>query len=351
MRNPGALESIANAIAKASENEIAADRKTWLEIAKNALDLKSTSTDIRYKRWAAFAPYIAVIFTAVALMAQVWQFRVSSAFQADQFRASSQAQAAQLKTSSQVQADQSEDASWRELLKSVSFRGGDSALVSALAMQGFFGSPRYGLQARSIATALLPKVTNVAGFDEVFDDMVRKTNSDNFKDLRSVSAMISFSERYDYKIEGPTLSPESKIPPFLEHDVTSIDLSPHVPLEKTIRDRIAAWELDTCSQGMRRRWQRKEPVISPMHTELAAVVLENSHALDRIPDTDKASAFQNLDFTGANLSMAVLYDADFSGSNFSSATLTNTSFREVHLEGANFSGITRYEGSTWTETD
>ena len=105
-----------------------------------------------------------------------------------------------------------------------------------------------------------------------------------------------------------------------------------------MREKVAAWELDTVSQGMLRVWTRENQRLSPREMYLVAVVLENG-------------AFKKIDFAKANLSLAVLYDACFQDASLRQANLTNASLLQVDLRGADLSGIENFEGSSWQNSN
>jgi hypothetical protein len=287
--------------------------KSISETQKLKLDIQNALADAKHERtrfWATvLTPLVAVTITAAALVVQAYQFRRSNEAQREQ--------AAQ-------QAEQNEDSKWRDLLKSVSFQDPKAALVGALAMEGFFDSPHYRTEARSIATALLPIVNNVNGFDQIVDVMTTKTNDKNQKDLSSISSMLLLAERDRHKLYKAVSLDLDNSTAFLNHDVKAIDPNPSYKSGiDPMRDKVAAWQLDTVSSDMRKIWKDPTYALSPAKQYLAYVVLENGD-------------FSGLDFKNAQLPQSILYDACFKNANFNQANLTEASFWPLTSQGRTF---------------
>jgi hypothetical protein len=139
-------------------------RKARLETRKLKFEARNAAIDSRFARtrfWAStITPLLALVVTGIT-------FVVTVQIQSKQFKATTKAQSAQFQTTADSQRDANEDAQWKDALGKVSFKDSESALVGALAMEGFFGKGRYQDQARSIAAASLPMVSNVAAFDQI----------------------------------------------------------------------------------------------------------------------------------------------------------------------------------------
>jgi hypothetical protein len=240
---------------------------------------------------------------------------------------------------STLQRDASEDEQWREALKSVSFKDPLSSQISALSMQGFFSSRRYGSQAREIASILLTNVPNVNAFDEVMERMgPAHTDSTNFGDLVGIGQMLGLTQRARFHIQGAASRENT---PFLMEAVSAIEANPKNLDDKEQQTRVAAWQLDTTSSTLRNVWTNNDPQkrLSPAADQsLQAVVLENAN-------------FEDLDFTGAHFNWGILYNASFKRAHFNRATLRDVYIYKVALDDADFSGVTVYDGSRWENSN
>jgi hypothetical protein len=308
------------------------ERAKNIEILKNIAEARSSAQTSKNQQRTLFlitaaTPLLALIVTAITIIVQYRQFQ---------------------KTLGQ-QAVANEDAQWREALKSVSFADQPSSQIGAIAMQGFFASPRFRSQARTIAGALLTNVPNVNAFDEVLSRMRDNTVDRNFTDLSVVGQMLGYAQRMRYHISGAASKENT---PFLIEDVDEIDPNPtNLDRDRDQQVKVAAWELDTASQCLRQVWKRKGTLqsaetdrpVSPSRKVLTGIVLENAKSVEQ--------NFDGLNFSGANFDFGILYNASFRGANFSEAKLKNVYFRGVVLTDADFSGVTVYEGSRWEESN
>ena len=308
-------------IAESTPNE----KAKLAETLKNVADARSANELVRIKRsqlrTTAFAAWL-VIAGAVAL----------AFVTVSEQREQSERLAA-------LQRDANEDAQWREALKSVSFRDPASSEMSALAMQGFFGSSQYSSQARAIAALLLPNVSNVYAFDEVLSRMgPPHTDRSNYQDLTGIARMLGLDERARLHISGAA---SKKNTPFLVESVPALRANPRdSDRDKDQQTRVAAWELDVASRTLRTLWAEKDPQkrLSPRGSDLSGAVLENG-------------SFDGLDFTETDFRFGILFNASFKGTRFNGATLKDTYLRSVALDGADFSGVKVYSGSRWDDAN
>src|SRR5579864_381979 len=119
------------------------DRAKNAEILKDIASAR-TSAETRFQRTQSWALIVTLVIGASTLIVQTWQFQKGLT-----------QQATQAKETAILQKNSSEDAQWREALKSVSFKDEYASQIGAFAMQGFFASQQYGPQARTIACTLL----------------------------------------------------------------------------------------------------------------------------------------------------------------------------------------------------
>lgn len=267
-------------------------------------------------------PYLVLLGTLITLGIQNYQFNETLREQRNQSE-----------SVARLQRDANEDAQWREALKLVSFKDQVSSLSGVFAMQGFFSSPRYSSQARTIASALLTNVPNVFVFDQVMSRMgPAHTDSSNVEDLTSMAQMLGSAQRVRNHIKG-TASREKT--PFLIKEVSAIETSPNnLDRDKDQQAAIAAWELDTTSHTLSDVWKK----LSPKDSNLLGAVLANT-------------SFDGLDFTNVNFTFGILFNSSFKGTHFNAAKLRDVYVREVSLDDSDFSGVIVYDGSRWENSN
>jgi hypothetical protein len=315
------------------------DKAKSVEILKNLADARNSHELLRIQllqlktgRFATRVPLLALIFTLIGTT-------ITVVVQNKQFNTTLREQRQQSESVATLQRDASEDAHWREALKSVSFK--DQPVLGAFAMQGFFRSPRYDSQSRAIASALLTGIPNVNAFDEVITRIRDNTTDTNFTDLSVVAQMLGFAQRARFHIKGAASKGNTS---FLIEDVDEINPDPKdLASDSDQRTKVAAWEIDTASQCLRRVWKRTEKPISPEGKVLTGMVLENAKS--------DGENFDGLNFSRANLSFGILYNASFRGANFTGAKLKDIYVREVALNDADFSKVTVYDGSRWEDSN
>ena len=310
-------------------------RKNFSEVKKDELESQGAAIESRLARtrfWAStITPVLALVVTGLTFVLTVRmqsrQFSETAKFQRDQFR-----------QTAEFQRDTNEDSQWKDALQKVSFKDSESALVGVLAMQPFMSKGHYQSQARSIAAASLPMIRNVAAFDEILTEIEELSGKQYQSNLIGISRMISFAQRERHGIVGAAAKKSSGVPPFLVFDIDSIDMDPHF-LSKTDPKgtKVAAWELETVSNSMKEFWTDPKMGATPANQNLVAVVLENN-------------SFDNLDFSQADLRIAVLYRASFKNSIFRGANFENVLVQDALLDGADFSRVTRVDGSVWKGT-
>ena len=144
------------ALKQVEDSQTSDERARNLENLRNLNEARSQRLQAISSPVAAFVPLLALVVTAIALV-----------YQSKQFKTTLIEQQKQSWRNQKQRREASEDAQWREALKLVSFKDQASSQVGLFAMQGFFSSERHGAQARTIASVILPNITNVNAFDEV----------------------------------------------------------------------------------------------------------------------------------------------------------------------------------------
>jgi hypothetical protein len=307
-------------------------RRALLETRKLKFEARNASTEARFARTRFWASTITPV---LALVVTGFTFVLTVRTQNRQFAATTRAQGDQFQKTADSQHEANEDSQWKDALAKVSFRDSESALVGALAMEGFFGKGRYQGQARSIAAASLPMVRNVAAFDQIVTVIEGLSTQENQFDLSEISQMISFAQRERLGMVGAATARGAKVPPFLKYDIVSIETDPTLISKKDQqRSKVAAWELDTVSHFLKVLWTDPKKNATPVGQNLTAVVLEDE-------------TFDNLDFSKANLRAAVLYAASFRKCKFRGANFRDALIQKVMLDGADLSEVTEVDGSVW----
>src|SRR5260370_3140369 len=287
------------------------DKAKGAEILKNLADarnsdemLRSQLRQLKANRFVTWVPLLALIFTLLGTT-------ITVAAQNRQFKTTLREQRQQSDSVASLQRDASEDAQWREALKSVSFK--DQPVLGAFAMQGFFRSPRYGSQALAVASALLTGIPNGNAFDEVISRIRDNTTDENFTDLSVVAQMLGFAQRERYHMKEAASKHNT---PFLMEDGDEINPDPKDLVgDSEQRPQVAALKIHTASQCLRQVWRKTENTVLPARKTLTGIVLENAKS------PRPKEAFNDLNFSGANLSFGILYNASLKGDFAFSSTI------------------------------
>lgn len=291
-------------------------RKMMKETEKIEVDSKEAFREFRFgrtKHWAAMlTPLLAVALTGVALILQSRQFNQTA----------------------KLQIDANEESQWRDAIKNLSIKDPSTTLVSAFAMHSFFDSPHHGVQARTIASTLLPHVDVPDGFDNIFFDLLDTANTSNQGHVVAIAKTLLNSQMDLYHINvlmsRPTLLDFQLLREMLGDD----DPPDFIQADPASRRQSAAnaWMLDSISDGLNGIWINKSAV--PRGTDLGGVIFEHGQ-------------FNEFDFSNANLQGGALYHADFKRTNFAGATFTRKLVSNVTLDGANLSGVEDFAESKW----
>ena len=87
--------------------------------------------------------------------------------------------------------DSSEDTQWRETLNRVEATNGPEAMLSFILLKSFFGSERYGGQAREIGVEMLGGVMYSDTFEMLFRDLMERTTWNNLSDIVKISKRLN----------------------------------------------------------------------------------------------------------------------------------------------------------------
>jgi hypothetical protein len=144
-----------------------------------------------------------------------------------------------------------EDTQWREAMKAVSFENPSQALAAAIWMESFFDSPSLSHRklSRHVAATLIPKVENVAGFDDVLTDLVAHTDATNQTDIIDVAQKTSDCQWQRY---GTAPGDPTELRPATEEVVGGLE-GPRLDGERKV-DIVAfnagTWEIETASHAL-----------------------------------------------------------------------------------------------------
>ena len=223
-----------------------------------------------FHNWVSLTPLLSVLITGAALAStsaiQLWQNHTAST--------------------------QKVDSDWRTSLEKVSLDEKEAA-IGAFEMQSFFGSDKYGAQARSIASALLPNIVDEREFDAAFFVMLPWTDNKNQNDLVNVARSIT-NNLADLQEASRHLDPAHPQPAdasfenFIQNPDQFFDPATHSDFIK--RAQTEAWKLESVSNGLSSLWtsSRLSSHIQPRGQDLSGIVFLGNN-------------FKGVDFRAASL--------------------------------------------------
>jgi hypothetical protein len=228
--------------------------------------------------------------------------------------------------------DAAEDAQWMEAMKQISLKEA-SLQTGIFGIQGFFDSRRHGVQAREVASALLPLTDNKDTFEIVLKGLVRRTDAGNQRDLIGIAKTVAYNE-WDI-FDGlktsnvPAGCPVDDLISFVNYIDRCYEFKGGEELPIAKRAWLYSWEIDSMSDALAKLWQKGLPGVSPSNLNLSAIILENTGNL------------KNLNFSNSQLVGAVIHFCDISGANFD----------RTQLQGAIFHQVQNFQASTWKEAN
>jgi hypothetical protein len=277
-----AVEAVSGALKLPADLE-----KSRTELNKLELEKAKLKHEIRYARkrglteciqgWvSSLAPIVAIVSLVATLAYQAWQFRKTE----------------------KDQRDAAEDARWADTVKAISQNSGLSP--SAVALNPFLKSERYGRQALDAAVQLLSNTSDTVLFADLFGAAFVPVSCGN---LAQVLALDRALRERVYPLLNETFDPESG----------TNDWSKLTPEEKKTVSYTAEATREICSQ--------------------LASVLSAQGPRRTIPD----------------LSDTRFVGCDWSGVDLSGANIERMMLAHVDLEGANLGEVTRFEGASFTD--
>jgi len=190
---------------------------------------------------------------------------------------------------------QAEDSEWRQALVKISSEGENSAAIGTFEMQSFLAGERHKAQARSIAAALMPNITDKYEFDAAFFVLLRQTDQTNQTDVVGIARTLSnhLHNLYDTAVanKGCKGSPDCTFVAFVRNPEKFYDnASQSESLRSTLSD---LWRLDSVGSGLSTLWHSNQRGVSahPGDLDLSGIVFLNND-------------FSNIDFSQASMDEA-----------------------------------------------
>jgi Pentapeptide repeats (8 copies) len=233
---------------------------------------------------------------------------------------------------SKAHTEAAEDSQWTDVMRQISLK--DSSIDTGIfGVQSFFDSKRHGVQAREVATALLPLVGNKDAFEIVAKGLVRHTDGGNQRDLIVIARAASenawdlFHALDANKVPGKC--PSKDVIAFLNGggECYGYKEGEESPLAK--RAWLYSWEIDSMSDYLVKLWQMRLPNLTPAGMNLSGIFLVNGKNLS------------NLDFQKSKFHGAVIHLCDISGAHFDHADLRDVTLHQVE----------NFKDSTWTDAN
>jgi hypothetical protein len=228
--------------------------------------------------------------------------------------------------------DAAEDAQWTEAMKQISLKDA-SVQTGIFGIQGFLDSRRHGVQAREVASALLPLTDNKDTFEIVLKGLIQRTNANNQRDLIGIAKTIAYNEWDIFNglktSNVPPGCPDDDIVSFLNYIDRCYQFKEGEELPIAKRAWLYSWEIDSMSDALGKLWQKRLPGVSPSNLNLSAIILENTDNL------------KGVHFDDTQLEGAVIHLCDLSGAHFDRAK----------FRGAIFHQLQKFEDSTWKDAN
>ena len=336
-------------------------------------------------RWSKFIKWagersalLAVIITAVTLLAQILQFGLTGC----------------------SQRRSNEESQWRAAVRTVSFSDAGNPLAGALNAETFYDSSRYGDRARALVAASLPYVQESSAFDTILFNLERHLRPGDEGYLYGVAKGLAGRERELYRI-APSMGIESLThPDSCPSEMSEILAScfrkkiSEVVVDATsftddrrkkadmwsAKAKVLDWEIDSATNGIVDYWNAHlhistngmSPASGPLggrtpDKDFRGLVLRfdndsfseplltghDGNAIE-LKDVDLSLSYMNNSYLshlrlmgGTTLRGANLSGADLSWSDFGSADMTSTNLDGARIEHADLSHVTSFQGSTW----
>lgn len=187
------------------------------------------------------------------------------------------------------------DTDWRAAVEKISLDE-DTAANGVFEMQSFFDDSKYGEQAKTIAAAVLPSVSNTSEFDAAFFELLGYSNQRNQEQIISIARNVSNQIREscnDFAISA------RKDSGFCDRSIGDFVINPQRYFsEEKQSDQIKkvlteTWKLDSVDGGQSALWQNQR--FKPAAADLSGLIFYNTN-LEGIDLT--ATSMDGVVFTG-----------------------------------------------------
>jgi hypothetical protein len=227
--------------------------------------IRSTSA----QTWIALTPVLSVLIAAASLV-------ITFGFQVVQTRTASL---------------DKQDSEWRSALEHLTMDE-KGAATGVLEMQSFLDNPRYGEEASSISTALLPVIPDKYQFDAAYFTLLKRERHGRHKELVSIDRLLSneLRNRWEFATShdpGQTLA-DMSLQNFVIHPASFYnEQTQALDIEQT---NSVIWKLDSTASGLSSIWQGQ--ILSKDEDDLTGLIFVNND-------------FRNVDFSKSDLHDAV----------------------------------------------
>ena len=267
-----------------TENQAAQAAKSALDEQKLKADLSQSESARRSEEWKSLITIVTPLFTTIVLALTLVQ--QSRQFKEQRIEASADARR---------KLDADEDLRWNEAIKVLS--GQKHLSPEGVLLATFSQSKRYGARARDLALQLLTTSSSIDEFSATLGNLFEPVNWDNLK-------WILDADRSIYAI------------------YRRLDLKSSVEGKET-NDKTLLTETERVT------WDRVVDEIEILATKVGPLLTSRRPA----------------NLSTLDLSATTFWRCDWKGVDLSSADLTNCFLYTVDLEGANLSGITRFQSA------
>jgi hypothetical protein len=207
---------------------------------------------------------------------------------------------------------------------------GKQSVLAFTLLKSFFDSKKYSKQAREATEVLIADTPYPISFRNNFEDLLTRTNWDNFQSLVNISRTLK--RFYNNEVQEIHLA-EQPSPPRVR------PVSHNHEAAKTVLEE----NITVASKGVA-QFLREHPRPSGIKLDLSDSALWDQ-------DLSK------MDFSGSLLSSISISNCDLEGANFSAATIGKESFVYSNVKGADFSAVKvesglgldrpNWEGTAW----
>jgi hypothetical protein len=294
--------------------------KALAEAEKSASETRNARRQLSFQSITSLSAILVPVVSLLALVSTIY------------------IQGQQLSETQQQNRTQLEDTQWRDFLTSL--RGSpavfDSDVTVAPRLRSFFNSVRYGDQARDISIRLMGRLTNAAGFKELYNIAFPVLTPDAFSKVLDVERALT-ATRNNVESECSNLSSKYDLPDDAAFGLCTMALSvsnltkhmksefPPRALERRQADAGLMDDLTFISQNITSYLKQNYSV---GHSEKA-----QKKTVLNLADT----SFFNLDWS----------NIDLSGGDLQRAFLQNVNFTNSYLRTTKYTGVWFYASNWW----